>query len=132
MSAKEEFDFLGYTFGPRYAMRNARSYMAARPSKKSIQRLTGKVYDLLRPHEKGSWPEVRDRLNAQLRGWQRYFSHGTIARAYQIVNNYVEKRVRNFLRQRCQHWTLGTRRFPSQLIFGELRVMRLARRTACG
>ena len=95
----QEFDFLGYTFGRRYSMRNARSYMAARPSKKSIQRLTGTVYDLLRPHEKGSWPEVRERLNAQLRGWQRYFSHGTIARAYQIVNNYVEKRVRHFLRR---------------------------------
>ena len=127
----QEFDFLGYTFGRRYSMRNARSYMAARPSKKSIQRLTGTVYDLLRPHEKGSWPEVRERLNAQLRGWQRYFSHGTIARAYQIVNNYVEKRVRHFLRQRCQHSTRGTRRFPSQLIFGELGVRRLARRTAC-
>ena len=130
-ACKEEFDFLGYTFGRRYAMRNGRSYMAARPSKKSIQRVTGKVYDLLRPHEKGGWPEMRDRRNARLRGWQRYFSHGTIARAYQIVNNYVEKRVRNFLRQRCQHSTRGTRRFPSQVIFGELGVLRLARRTAC-
>jgi len=128
----QEFDFLGYTFGPRYSVRNAKPYMAARPSKKSIQRVTGKVYDLLRPHEKGSWPEVRDRLNAQVRGWGQYFSQGTIARAYQIVNNYVERRVRNFLRQRCQHSTLGTRRFPSQLIFGELGVVRLARRrTAC-
>ena len=124
---KEEFDFLGYTFGPRYSVWNAKPYMAARPSKKSIQRVTGKVYDLLRPGEKGSWPEVRDRLNAQLRGWQQYFRQGTIARAYQIVNTYVEKRVRNFLRQRCHHSTLGTRRFPSQHIFGKLGVVRLAR-----
>jgi RNA-directed DNA polymerase len=130
---KEEFDFLGYTFGPRYSVWNAKPYMAARPSKKSIQRLTGKVYDLLRPYEKGAWPEVRDRLNAQLRGWRQYFSYGAVGRAYQIANNYVEKRVRNFLRQRCQHSTLGTRRFPSQHIFGKLGVVRLARAgaTAC-
>jgi len=125
---QEEFDFLGYTFGHRYSVWNAKPYMAARPSKKSIQRLTGKVYDLLDRREKRAWPEVCDRLNAQLRGWQRYFRYGTIARAYQIVNNYVEKRVRNFLRQRCQHSTLGTRRFSSQSIFGELGVLRLARR----
>jgi RNA-directed DNA polymerase len=129
---REEFDFLGYTFGRRYSVWNAKPYMAARPSKKSILRLTGKVYDLLRPHEKGPWPEVCARLNAQLQGWRQYFSYGTIARSYQIVNTYVEKRVRNFLRQRHKHSTLGTRRFPSQLIFGKLGVVRLARRgTAC-
>jgi RNA-directed DNA polymerase len=130
---KEEFHFLGYTFGRRYSVWNAEPYMAARPSNRSIQRLTGKVYDLLRPSEKGSWFEVRGRLNAQLRGWRQYFSYGTIARAYQIVNNYVERRVRHFLRRRCQHPTLGTRRFPSQRIFGELGVVRLARqpRPAC-
>jgi len=31
------------------------------PNQKSILRLTGKVYDLRRPHEKGAWPEVRPR-----------------------------------------------------------------------
>jgi RNA-directed DNA polymerase len=127
----EEFNFLGYTFGRRYSVKNAKPYMAARPSPKSIQRVTGKVYDLLQAREKGSWQEVRDRLNAQLRGWQQYFSYGTIARAYQIVNNYVERRVRNFLRQRCRHSTAGTRRFPSQAIFGTLGVVRLRRATAC-
>ena len=124
---KEEFDFLGYTFGRRYSAKDGQPYMAARPSKKSIQRLTGKVYDLLQPWEKGRWEEVRKRLNAQLRGWRQYFSHGTIARAYQIVNNYVERRVRNFLRRRSQHSTLGTRRYSSQVIFGKLGVIRLAR-----
>jgi RNA-directed DNA polymerase len=128
----EEFDFLGYTFGPRYSVWNGRPYIAARPSKKSIQRLTGKVYDLLQPREKRAWEEVREQLNAQLRGWGQYFSQGTIARAYQIVNHYLERRVRNFLRQRHKHSTAGTRRFSSQYIFGELGVVRLARRpTAC-
>jgi len=127
----EEFDFLGYTFGRRYSVNQGKPYLAARPSQKSIQRVTGKVYDLLQPREKGSWPEVRDRLNTQLRGWQQYFSYGTIARAYRIVNNYVEKRVRNFLRQRSRHSTMGTRRFPSQSIFGSLGVLRLRRATAC-
>jgi RNA-directed DNA polymerase len=129
---RESFDFLGYTFGARYSVWNAQPYMAARPSKKSIQRLTGKVYDLLQPQQKGSWPEVRDQLNAQLRGWGQYFNQGTIGRAYQIVNNYVERRVRNFLRQRHNHSTVGTRRFPSQMIFGELGVVRLSRKvTVC-
>jgi len=124
----EEFDFLGYTFGTRYSVWNGQLYMAARPSKRSIRRLTAGIYDLLQPREKGTWVEVRERLNVKLRGWQTYFGHGTISRAYQIVNRYVEKRVRNFLRQRHRHSTQGTRRFPSEYIFGKLGVLRLARR----
>jgi RNA-directed DNA polymerase len=124
---REEFDFLGYTFGTRHSVRSGKLYMAARPSKKSIQRFTTKVYDLLKPREKGSWSEVCARLNAQLRGWRQYFSYGTLARVYHIVNRYVERRVRNFLRQRHRHSTCGTRRFPSEFIFGGHGVVRLAR-----
>jgi len=126
----EEFDFLGYTFGRRYSVKNAKPYMAARPSQKSIQRVTEERVRSAAATGEGTWPEVRDRLNAQLRGWQRYLSYGMLARAYQIVNNYVEKRVRNFLRQRCRHSTAGTRRFPSQAIFGTLGVVRLRRAPA--
>jgi hypothetical protein len=63
-----------------------------------------------------------------LRGWRNYFGYGTISRANHIVNRYVEKRVRNFLRQRHHHSTQGTRRFSSQVIYGELGVLRLALR----
>jgi hypothetical protein len=93
--------------------------------------LTERIYELLQPRVKEPWPEVCARLNAQLRVWRQYFGYGTLARAYQIVNRYVEKRVRYFLRSRHRHSTKGTRRFPSQLIFGELSVMRLARSRPC-
>src|SRR5713101_7682050 len=124
---REEFNFLGYTFGTRHWVKNGQRYMAARPSKKSIQRLTAGVYDLLQRREKGPWPEVCDQLNAKLRGWRNFFSYGSIGRAYQIVNNYVERRVRYFLRQRHRYSTRGTRPFASARIFGGLGVFRLAR-----
>src|SRR5208283_969927 len=46
----EDFDFLGYSFGPRYA-RNGEPYPGARPSKKSLKRIKGKISDTLRPCE---------------------------------------------------------------------------------
>ena len=124
---KEDFNFLGYTFGPRYSLWGGRPYIAARPSKKSVQRLTQGVSELLQRREKRPWPEVRKRLNAMLQGWCNYFSYGTLSRAYQIANNQVEQRVRNFLRQRHRHSTKGTRRFSSEEIFGRLGVQRLVR-----
>src|ERR1017187_3739799 len=124
---KENFDFLGYTFGPRYSLWTGRPYLAACPSKKSIQRLTQGVSEMLQRREKAPWPEVQRRLNAKLQGWRNYFSYGTLSRAYQIGNNHVERRVRQFLSQRHRHSTKGTRRFSSQAIFGRLGVRRLAR-----
>jgi hypothetical protein len=38
-----EFDFLGYTFGRRYSAKTGRSYIASRPSRKSIKRMTEAV-----------------------------------------------------------------------------------------
>jgi len=124
----EEFDFLGYTFDPRYWSKTGKVYMAARPSKKSLQRLTTNIYDHLRPQQVGPWKEVCEGLNAILRGWQNYFSYGTTAKAYHTVNRYVEDRVRHFLRRRHQRTnSRATRQFPSEKIFGALGVHRLNR-----
>ena len=124
---KENFDFLGYTFGLHHSWWGGKPYLAACPSKKSIQRLTRAVSEMLQRRDKRPWPQVCQHLNAILQGWRNYFSYGTISRAYQIGNNHVERRVRNFLRQRQGHSTKGTRRFSSQEVFGRLGVQRLAR-----
>src|ERR1700736_3932063 len=60
---KERFDFLGYTFGPEYHRKRGYRYLSASPSKKSVQRLKGKVSRLLVPGNKDPWPDVRDQLN---------------------------------------------------------------------
>jgi hypothetical protein len=68
-----------------------------------------------------SWPEVRDRLNAFVEEMAALLQLWHDRRAYQIVNNYVEKRVQNFLRRRSRHSTMGTHWFttvPSQLLLG--------------
>jgi hypothetical protein len=85
----EQFDFLGYTFGPLYSWRTGRRYIAASPSKKSLKRFRTSVHLLLRPQETGPWEQVRTRLNAMLRGWQNYFSYRTVARTYSSLNRYV-------------------------------------------
>jgi hypothetical protein len=86
---QESSDFLGYTFGPRYWWKTGKPYLAASPSKKAIQRLKEGVYEMLRPCEHDRWEEVRDRLNAKLRGWQNYFRYGSLNKAYWIVDQYV-------------------------------------------
>jgi RNA-directed DNA polymerase len=117
------FDFLGYTFGHMKFKKDGSWYTGASPSKTSVSRLKQKVRKLLRPCEKGAWPDVRDRLNALLRGWSTYFCYGTTMIAYRAVERNVYNRVRRFLIERHKVQSRGIRRFPSERVFGELGVM---------
>jgi len=82
---QERFDFLGYSFGPHYYHKDGHWYLGASPSRKSVQRLKGKVSEILVHRNKGAWPEVRDRLNRLLRGWTSYFNYGTRLQAYRAI-----------------------------------------------
>ena len=117
------FDFLGYTFGRIWFRKTGKWYLGACPSKKSVKRVKQKVRILLRPGEKGAWPDVRDRLNALLQGWCTYFSYGTTQIAYRAVERNVYNRVRRFLVHRHKMRSRGIRRFPSERVFGELGVL---------
>ena len=122
---KESFNFLGYTFGPHCYKKEGSWYLGASPSKKAVARIKEKVGDHLVPSNTGTWAEVRDRLNQILRGWSAYFSYGTRTAAYRAVDNYVYQSVRHFLRRRHKVQSRGTNRFPAEVVFGELGVIRL-------
>ena len=125
---QETFNFLGYTFGPQRYWKDGRWYMAAQPSDKAIGQLKQKVYDLLQPSQVRPWEEVRDQLNAKLRGWKGYFSYGSLRKAYREIDAYVYDRVRYFLRRRQQaSGSRGTRRFSAAVVFGKQGVVRLQR-----
>ena len=124
---RETFTFLGYTFGPIRYWKDGHWYVGATPAKKAVQRVKGRIRQILRPSNHGPWAEVEGELNRVLRGWANYFSYGTRFKAYRAVDHYVEKRVRRFLRRRHKVSSRGTERFSAEKIFGELGVFQLRR-----
>jgi RNA-directed DNA polymerase len=123
----EPFTFLGYTFGPMHYRKEGQWYLGAAPAKKAVQRVKGRMRQILRPSNQAPWAEVVADLNSVLRGWVHYFSYGTRLMAYRAVDHYVYERVRHCLRRRHQVPSRGTRRFPAEQVFGELGVFRLRR-----
>jgi RNA-directed DNA polymerase len=124
---REAFTFLGYTFGPMRYRKDGHWYLGAAPAKKAVKRVKGRIRQILRPGNQGTWDEVRGELNRVVRGWANYFAYGTRLMAYRAVDQYVSDRVRHFLRRRHKVPTRGTGRFPAEVIFGELRVFQLRR-----
>jgi RNA-directed DNA polymerase len=126
-ACKERFDFLGYTFGPHRYRKDGHWYLGASPSKKSVQRIKQHVGDLLQPRNVGTWEDIRDRLNEILKGWSGYFRYGTRLMAYWAVDNYVYRRVRDFLVRRHGVQSRGARRFSDDVVYGELGILRIRR-----
>jgi RNA-directed DNA polymerase len=124
---QERFDFLGYSFGSHHLGANGKWYLGASPSKKSVQRFKTTVRKLLVPGNHDPWPEVGGRLNRSLRGWFGYFSYGTYRRVHRGVDRYVYERVRDFLVRRHKVAGRGSRRFSTDIVYGELALLRLER-----
>jgi len=123
----EPFTFLGYTFGPLRYRKTGHGYLGAAPAKKAVQRLKGRIRQILRPGNQAPWDEVVRELNPVLRGWAHYFAYGTRLMAYRAVDHYVYERVRHFLRRRHKVPSRGIRRFPAERVFGELGVFQFRR-----
>jgi RNA-directed DNA polymerase len=122
---RERFEFLGYSFGPHRHWRDGKPYLGASPSPKSVSRLKQSVRDHLRMSHCRPWPDIRDGLNAILRGWDGYFCYGTRWKTHRALDSHVVQNVRGFLVRRHKVPTRGTRRFSREAIFGELGILSL-------
>lgn len=122
---REHFGFLGYTFGPERYRKDGHWYLAAKPSKRSVQRLKGRIRKVLHRGNQKPWSEIVPCLNWMLTGWAQYFSYGTRLMAYRVIDNFVYERVRHFLRRRHKVPSRGIRYFPAEKVFGDLGVVRL-------
>jgi len=104
---RQEFDFLGYTFGHCYAVASGRCYLGNRPSKRSVQRLKRALSEATdrRTLLKALEEMVQD-LNRMLRGWGGYFCLGSVGKAYRGIDRHTINRLRRWFwlkhkRARC-------------------------------
>jgi len=125
---REPFNFLGYTFGPLMNKRSGRRYLGAAPSTKAVQRLRERLRGILQRGNTAPWTDVVGKVNQILKGWQHYFSYGSLSRAYEAVNWAVLERVRYILRKRHRVSTQSMwRQFAAKTIYGSYGVHKLRR-----
>jgi RNA-directed DNA polymerase len=125
---REPFNFLGYTFGPMTFKPAGRQYLGAAPSQKAIDRLRERVRAILHRGNVAPWAEVVEELNQTLRGWENYFSYGSLWGAYSAVNWIVLGRTRNFLRRRHRVAASNAwQRYPAPVIYRRYGVRKLLR-----
>jgi group II intron reverse transcriptase/maturase len=125
---EETFDFLGYTFGRYYAFRTSESYLAMRPSRKSIHRLCRSLREeTARPTFYAEATERVQTLNRTLTGWANYFCVGPVGRVYEAVDRYAQRRLRQWLRRKHKLPGGGYTQFPTEYLYQTLGLVSLAR-----
>ncbi len=122
----ETFDFLGYTFGRWYSPQTGQSYLGAGVSKKKVQKVRCTIHDLTttRTCQLDAREQV-GKLNLVLTGWANYFRHGTKAKAYHTVNEYVRLRLHRWLCHKHKVKNTGWSRFTDQVVYQDLGLVRL-------
>ncbi len=115
---EEKFDFLGYTFGLRYAAKTKRAYIAAWPSQKSIQRMTNAVR--IQTGRNMEWMDAGEMvkcLNQKLGGWANYFRLGPVTKAYRFLDKYTTTRLRKWLCKKHKQMGGGFNRYPDEFFY---------------
>jgi RNA-directed DNA polymerase len=90
-----ERDFLGYGLIGR---ERARLKVATA----SIQRLRGRVKDVLREHRGVSVAAVIEALNPLLRGWTNYFRWAEVKKVWEELDGWVRRKLRGRLWRQCK------------------------------
>lgn len=103
-SEGESLDFLGYTF--RYdwdRFGRGTRYFTAVPSTKALTRTKQEFRALISSRQNAvPIPQLIERVNRKLRGWQQYFSFGRPRGAYRVMNAFVVERLMHHLERRSQ------------------------------
>ena len=110
---QDSFDFLGSTIGPCHDRRTGERSLAARVSKKSLERVTERLSAMTkRSSTGGGVAETVVRLNRVLTGWGSSFTVGLVSDAKRTVDAHARRRRRRWLRMKHKVGDTGRYRFP--------------------
>jgi group II intron reverse transcriptase/maturase len=123
----ERFDFLGYTFGRFYSAKTGRAFIGARPSAKSVRKVSRTIHELT--SRRWLLLDERDRverLNRVLTGWANYFCLGPVSSAYVALDRHASHRLRRWLCLKHKAKARSAQRFSHEFLYHQLGLVRLA------
>jgi len=123
--AGDGLDFLGFRFVRRMNpwKSEVKTYVFPTPeSLKNIREKIRKVTNYRAP----TTPEVMmEKVNPLLRGWANYYVHTNASNAFGMVQKFLNKRIRRFLRRRRHRKGMGYWQYPDEFLYGKLSLLRI-------
>ena len=115
----ESFTFLGFEFR-RILSSTGKWRPNYAPKLKKRTALFDKLREVFRSHVSRPIGEVIEKINPILRGWVNYFRIGHSSRCFDMIKNWVEKKIRRHLMRARNRQGYGWKRWSRQWIYGAL------------
>ena len=111
----ETFGFLGFDY--RLVQMKKRKMVLLRPKKKKVQNLIDEVREHLNSHHNQDVYQLVKGLNPILRGWVNYYRIGHSSRQFSFIKQWVERKVRRFVRKSQGRSGYGWKEWSSQVVY---------------
>ena len=111
----ETFNFLGFEY--RRVKHKNGIMVLIRPRKKKVQELIEKVRNHISRNRFKAVIDMVRGLNLILRGWTNYFRIGHSSKVFNFIRQWVEKKVRRFVRKSQGRKGFGWKEWDSKVIY---------------
>lgn len=116
MNHDETFDFLGFTYR-KVSVHTPREMVLMTPKKKKVQNLVAKVRTYMKEQNSSKVVDMIKGLNEILRGWVNYYRVGHSSRIFSKIRNWVERKVRRFVRKSQGRKGFGWKEWNKDVIY---------------
>lgn len=117
MNKGETFDFLGFTYRKVSSLINPKGMVMITPKKKKVQNLVARVRNYIRENKSLKVSVLIKGLNEILRGWTNYYRIGHSSRVFSKVKDWVEKKVRRYVRKSQGKKGFGWKVWSKEVIY---------------
>jgi group II intron reverse transcriptase/maturase len=117
-ATQEGLAFLGFAVQVKTSPRSGKKFPLIIPSRKAIGHIKKEIKNLTcRSNLALPKEAVIARLNETVRGWAGYFYYGNCSKAFGHLKNYMEERVRIYMRRKHRLRSRGYGRYPNEYLY---------------
>ena len=116
MDKGETFDFLGFTFR-KASQGTPREMVTMMPRKGKVKAFVLRVKHYIRESRNLKVGEMVKGLNDMLRGWVNYYRIGHSSRIFSKIRNWVEMKVRKFVRKSQGRKGIGWKEWSKEVVY---------------
>jgi len=125
-ATEEEFTFLGFTTRIRRNPRTGKSFPLIVPSKKATAHIRKEIKDATSRKSLALPTEaIIMKLNETVRGWVNYFYYGNCSKVFAHMKNYLEERVRAYMRRKHRLISRGYTKYPNTYLYENLGLYKI-------
>jgi len=131
VDAREEaFTLPGFTIQVRKSPRTGRNFPYIRPSRKALAHIKAECKNLACRRTLALPTEVViQRLNEAVPGWAGYFYYGNCSKDFSALRNFLEERVRIYLRRKHQKKSRGYKAYSYTYLYQTLGLFKIPMKT---